>query len=484
MKNPIRNQIAKISPNELMLRKFVFYWIQSQQSFLLVVLLSVIVVLIFVPYTYSSFTSYTSYLSNFFNICIHSLGVWGVFITAKAVATVEVEKAIANEIREKGQEHIRLLRVGQISRIDLSKIEEYFLPDNKTKPALAMTRLFRHICKEAENLKFESSIEVIEPYRDESLESIFTISNIQKIALRFGILGTFIGLIQAINELTQLQTNDPVKVIQSLSSSLFISFSTSVAGLEVAIILAFLLMLLRKQQDVYFRDMESSVEVILSLARNANNDDQSRVLGELAQVSSLMEQVGKRIYEHTQEIQQSIGATHNRIKEQTNEIQQGIQQLKQAKSEFDIFIDDISKVQRKFIGEVKEIYENISLKEFKDGIRDSINLAGDNVSNRIRETEDAIQEQTVQIQSGINELIQTRRKFVEFLKQVDDSQARFIENVREAQDTVSMIEVSTELRKTIHRAMKQIEDVSIKIEEMNNSINTPLMEKIRRTLFF
>jgi NADH:ubiquinone oxidoreductase subunit K len=483
MKVPIRHQIALLSPNDLLLRKFISYWVWNQKYFILVILLSLIIVLIFAPYTYSPFTSYTSSLSNLFNICIHSLAVWGIIVAAKAVATVEIEKAIANEVKEKGEAYIRLLRIGQVPRIDLSKMEEYFLPNNKTKPALAMLRLFRHICIEAENLKFESSIDVIEPYRDESLESIFAITNIQKLALRFGILGTFIGLIQAINELTQLQINEPIKLIQSLSGSLFISFSTSVAGLEVAIILTFLLMLLRKQQDVYFRDMESSVEIILSLARNANNDDQSHVLGELAQVSSLIEQLGKRIYEYTQEIQQSIGTTQKRIQEQTNEIQQGIQQLKEAKSEFDIFIDDISQVQTKFIGEVKDIYENISLKEFKDGIKDSIIIAGKNVSNRIKETEDIIQEQTAQIQTGIEELIQTRRNFVEFLRQIDDSQAKFIDNVRDAQDIVSMVEVSKELRRTINRAVKEIEYVSSKIEEMNNSINRPLVEKIRRTFF-
>jgi gas vesicle protein/type III secretory pathway component EscS len=477
MKNVVKREIARTTPNKLL--KSLPYWIRDQRPFLVVLIVAVIVVFIFVPYTYSPFTSYTSYLSNLFNLCIHSLGIWGVIITAKAVATVEVERAIANEIKGQGEEYIRLLKSGQVGRMDLSKMEEYFLPGNKTEPALAMSRLFRHICKEAENLRFESSIDVVEPYRDESIESIFTINNIQKIALRAGILGTFIGLLEAITNLAKIQ-GEIVEVIGNLSRSLFISFSTSVAGLEVAILLGSLLMILRKQQDVYFRDMESSVEVILSLARNANNDDQSRVLGELAQVSSLIEQLGKRIYEHTQEIQHTIGMTHNRIKEQTDEIHQGIQQLKQAKLEFDSFIAEISKVQGSFISEVKDIYEKLSLKEFKDSLRDSIIFAGMSISNGVIKNEELIGEQTAQIKLGIDELIETHSKFMRFLKQIDDSQKRFIERVIEAQDNVPLLDVSTELRDTLNLAVKQVEKVSIAIEKTNDSLNRPLMERIRR----
>jgi biopolymer transport protein ExbB/TolQ len=481
MKNKV-NHIANKTPHNLV--RDITYWISFQKEFIFVLIVAIVIVLIFFPYTYSAPTSYTSYFSNLFNICIHSLGGWGVIVTAKAMATVEVEKAIANFIKKEGKDHLEKLRSGG-SRIDLSGMEEKFLPQphNQIKSALVMSRLFRHICKEAENLKFESSLDVIEPYRDESLESIFTISNIQKLALRFGILGTFIGLIQAISELTKIQTNEPVKLIQSLSGSLFISFSTSVAGLEVAIILSFLLMLLRKQQDVYFRDMESSVEIILTLARNANNDDQYHVLGELSQLNSLITKLGKTMYEHTKEVQHGIDATLNRINDQTNVIYQGIQQLKEAKSEFNIFLAEISQVQKQFIGEVMDIYQKLSLKEFQDGLKSSIIIAGNNVSNRVRQTEDLLQEHTAQIQVGIDELIDTRSQFLTFIQQIDDSQVRFIKNVREGQDTVSMLEANTELRQTINQTRKQIESVSRKIEELNNSINRPLVEKIRRTLF-
>lgn len=477
MDSKIRTKYAKLSPNQLLSGRFFSYWLQFQKPFIFVLIIAVIIVFLFARYTYNPFDSYASSLSNLFNLSIHAIGIFGVITTAKAIATVEIEKGIANKIRIEGEDYLRLLKSGQGSRLDLSKMEETFLGD-KIKPTLAMPRLFRHICKEAENLKFESSLDVIEPYRDESIESIFAITNIQKLALRAGILGTFIGLLEAISQLAKTQEN-PLEVISNLSASLFISFSTSVAGLEVAILLGVLIMLLRKQQDVYFRDMETSVEVILSSVRNANNDNQSFILGELAQLSGLIEQLGIKIYEHTKEVKLSINVAQTRMNEQTNVIEKGIQQLKQAKSEFDEFIGEVSQVQKNFIGEVTTVYHQLSLKEFQDGIQNSIISAGNNVSHSVRQTEDSLQEHTLQIQKGIDEIIQTRSRFVHFLEEIDSSQEKFIERVKSAQDTVSMVEVSTELRTTINRAVKELENASSTMSRINRSLNRPFLEKIR-----
>lgn len=482
MDSKIGDTFAKFSPKQLLSIRYFSYWAQFQKPFLFVLIIAVIIVFIFGRYTYNPLNSYASYLSNLFNLSIHLIGIFGVITTAKAIATVEIEKGIANRIIGKGEDYLRLLKSGQGSRLELSEMEERFLGD-QIKPTLAMPRLFRHICKEAENLKFESSLDVIEPYRDESIESIFAITNIQKLALRAGILGTFIGLLEAISQLAKTQEN-PLEVISDLSASLFISFSTSVAGLEVAILLGVLIMLLRKQQDEYFRDMEISVEVILSSVRNANNDNQSFILGELAQLSGLIEHLGKRMYEHTKEVKQSIDVAQDRMNEQTNVIEEGIKQLKQAKSEFDEFIDEVSQVQKNFISEVTTVYDQLSLKEFQDGIQESIISAGNNVSHSVRQTEHSLQEHTSQIQKGIDEIIQTRSRFVHFLGEIDSSQERFIERVKSAQDTVSMVEVSTELRTTINRAVNELENASRTMSRINRSLNRPFLEKIRNYFLY
>ena len=473
MKSISKRKISGSNPDKLFLTPD--FWIREQRDILFVLLISILILIGFWKYTYSDFSTYLRVLSNIFNLCIHSLGVWGVIVASKAVFTVEIEQAIANEIRLSGEQGLR-----ETKRIDLSRLEENYLPINKTEPALAMPRLFRHICKEATNLKFESSINVVEPYQDEALESLFTITNIQKIALRAGILGTFIGLLEAITMLAKTDSSQtPMAAINSLSDALLVSFSTSIAGLEVSILLGFLIMILRKRQGDYFRDMESSVEVILLLARNANND-QSRILGELAQVESSIEQLGKRLYENTNEIQRSVAAVLDRIREQTTEIQGGVQQLKQTKTEFDEFIGDISQVQSRFIREVSGVYDDLSLKGFKDDLKDGIIFAGQTVSNRVGETETSMQKQTAQINEGIKALLETRIQFTSFLQQIDSSQVKFIKNVKESQDTVAMVNASAELKATINQAVKRMDEMAITMREVNKSLSIPLMERIRK----
>ncbi|MCL2927066.1 MAG: MotA/TolQ/ExbB proton channel family protein [Trichodesmium sp. MAG_R01] len=464
-----RYKIASSSPQNL--TKNPLFWLNSQTDFIFVLLLAILILIAFFRYTYSQ----GSTISNIFNFLIHCLGIWGVVVTAIAIATVEINRAIANETKEQGEDGLRKKR-----KVDLSKLEENYLPTNRTEPALAMTRLFRHVCNEAKNLRFESSINIVEPYRDESLDSLFTITNIQKIALRAGIFGTFIGLLEAIIQLSQIGSEvTPIEAIQNLSGALFISFSTTIAGLEVAMLLGFLLMILRKRQEKYFRDMESSVEVILLLARNADNDDQSRILGELAKVESVVEQLGKRFYENTQEIQRSISAVLERIGEQTNEIQKGMEQIKQTKVDFDRFIDEISEVQNNFIEEVKEIYSELSLKSFRDDIKNGIVFAGQTISSKLDETETSIQEQTEHIDAGINTLSETNAKFADFLQQLDSSQVNFMRNIESSQYKFTMLEANARLQTTINKAIQRMEKIIYMMKTVNKSLNKPLLQRIK-----
>lgn len=71
-----------------------------------------------------------------------------------------------------------------------------------------MIRLFQRICKEAKDRNFESSIYLVQPYREEFMEKVHEITNLQRIALRLGIFGTFLGLILAISQLATFQQDN------------------------------------------------------------------------------------------------------------------------------------------------------------------------------------------------------------------------------------------------------------------------------------
>ena len=215
------------------------------------------------------------------------------------------------------------------------------------------------------------------------------------------------------------------------------------------------------------------------LKLRTDNDDQSRILGELAKVESVVEQLGKRFYENTQEIQRSINAVLERIGEQTNEIQKGMEQIKQTKVDFDRFINEISEVQNNFIEEVKEIYSELSLKSFRDDIKNGIVFAGQTISSKLDETENSIQQQTEHIDAGINTLSETNAKFADFLEQLDSSQVNFMRNIENSQYTFSMLEANAKLRTTINQAIQRMEEITYTMRTVNKSLNKPLLQRIK-----
>src|SRR5262249_38104955 len=157
-------------------------------------------------------------------------------ITARALASVEVESAILNEIETKGREYLSDLKAEQRSQLNLDELEERILPNNPSTPPPAMIRLFQHICKEAKDRKFDSSATVIQSYSEEALAPIFTLHTLQKIALWLGILGTFVGLLVALraSDFSRLTDGSSFELsVQKMFGGLFISFTASVAGLEV-----------------------------------------------------------------------------------------------------------------------------------------------------------------------------------------------------------------------------------------------------------
>jgi 5-enolpyruvylshikimate-3-phosphate synthase len=57
---------------------------------------------------------------------------------------------------------------------------------------------------------------------------------------------------------------------------------------------------------------------------------------------------------------------------------------------------------------------------------------------------------------------------------------KFIQNVKESQDTVAMVNASTDLKATINQAVKRMDEMAITMREVNKSLSIPLMERIRK----
>ena len=385
-----------------------------------------------------------------------------------------------------------------------------------------MIRLFQRICKEAKDRKFESSIYLVQPYREEFMERVHEITNLQRIALRLGIFGTFLGLILAISQLATFQ-QDHQSFEQSFSvlfGNLYTSFSASVAGLEVSIFLSFLLMTLQRKQKVYFQQMEDTTLTMLSVVGNCLN--KGDFLTECKQVYNLVNELDNKIYDHGKSISIAVKGVENKVQHQTERIQKGIDELVQSRdkltnflnqlnqtqdtflrknqAEYDQIFKQFSETQKALIDEAKKIHDLLSIKDIAIQLRGSLIDAGNYISESINNTEKTIDSQTTAIQKGMNRLAETQLQFEHFLGVINESQTQFINDIKninyKAEENIdqqlklntdkllnvvseqfrdSLINASDRISESINNTEKTINSQTIAIQQgMNNLAETKL----------
>lgn len=364
--------VATLSPSRLL--RMPIFWV-AQPYFLLAIGGAVAAFILLAPYTYAPADGW-----EWLVVLVQSIAVWGAVITARALAALQVEKAIVDAIESKGTVILRELQAGQLARIELDTLEQTVLPGNRTTPVPAMIRLFQHIIKEAHDRKFESSVSVMQPYREEPLEDIFRLQNLQKLALWLGILGTFIGLLLAMQsaDMTQLLSERKfIDLVEKMFAGMIVSFSASLAGLQVAVILGVFLLLLRNRQEPYFKAMEAAVVTMLSLARNSLNKD--AFIAELGQVTTTVTALTNRVQQQARELRK----TQQRIDEQTERIGTGMTSLAEASASFDGFLQRIADVQSQFIGDIRSVYDTISLNHLGETVRTSVGSAAAIMSDQL-----------------------------------------------------------------------------------------------------
>jgi biopolymer transport protein ExbB/TolQ len=225
-----RLKIATTSPKCLL--RAPDFWL-SDWGLLLRVFISLILVVVVFAATYPqsgrTLDKQVAWMSNLF----HVLTIWGAIAALKIMAKIKVEHAIADYVDDKASNELRKIKNGEKDRIILDRVESEIMPNNEDEE-LGMMRIFKQILKEAKDRKFDSSTNLMESYREECIGDIFKLQSVQKIALQLGILGTFTGLIMALDKISLASAG---QIIEQLSGALKISFGTSIAGLEVSIIL-------------------------------------------------------------------------------------------------------------------------------------------------------------------------------------------------------------------------------------------------------
>ncbi|MEL7146670.1 MAG: MotA/TolQ/ExbB proton channel family protein [Bacteroidota bacterium] len=318
--------------------------------------------------------SYMSSLSNLFTGLLYSiiflLALWGILLVILVMARYQVENAIAIKTARNCSEELASIRGSEKKRIALDEVH-HLIPENLDE-SLSMLRLTHAIIEEAKDRRFDSPATIMQPYKEEAFSDIFKVNMIQKAALQLGILGTFIGLIAAFASLNGFGL-DTESILSSIIPSLEYAFKTSIAGLLVAIVLSMLMIMVKRMQDRYFKNMEEATNVMLSLVRNAINKD--NFLSEFSQINHSVSQLGDRVYEQTQEV-------HS----QTETIRSGLSRLRAVNGEFNGFLAQLSEKEKQFLEEVSSFHQILSPTEMSKKLEESMTQSVHGIAHALKNT--------------------------------------------------------------------------------------------------
>ncbi|HKH43968.1 MAG TPA: MotA/TolQ/ExbB proton channel family protein [Thermoanaerobaculia bacterium] len=412
---------------------------------------------------------------------IQLLVFWGAAVGARALADIEVDDAIARLVDRRASTELGEIKGGHKDRVVLDRVESDFLPHNPSHDK-GVVRLFQHILHEARDRKFHATEVVVQPFQESALGDLLRIQTVQKIALQLGILGTFAGLIVAMQRLKDKHDLLAPDALKDLFGALHVSFSTSIAGLEVAIVLAVALLVVRRRQESFFQNMESASATLTSLARNSVIQDEFLV--ELEQTRTTLAQVGQRVREQTREVEV-----------QTGTIRGGLERLASLRSDFDSFLERIRQEQGIVLGEMKSVYEIIAPRQVAEEFRQSLLEAN-------RQLAESFQEDLRQSLAALHQ-VSTTLELVKDLgnqaKGVNESQMQSFEESRatferaasEIAGTMARLpaELVTKLNESAHQAApeaqfqgaaRNLERIARSFESLSRNIgrNNSLLEEI------
>ena len=426
------NKLATSNPKTLTWNPL--YWLQNELPFVGLLILSVLISGLLFPFIFHEqreLEVHEKWGLNAVSVAIYIFTIWGILIIAKSIVLICVEKSIASKVASNLGTELSKIRGKEKDKISLDRIVE-LLPNTSSKFSSDIIRLVNYIVFEAKDRKFYSSEVVTRTYKEETYKELFKVSSTQKIALRLGILGTFIGLIMAFIGLGNPE--DTSESFQSITSALEYSFGTSIAGLQGSIILALFMLLLHRKRESYFKEMEEAAQVTIALSRNSINKDE--FLASFDQMKVSLEEVRDSVYD--QKVETSL---------QTKAIKNGMSKLNRSKAEFDQFLTKIS-------SEMARVYEILSPEKIGIELKESMKTSIEGISKVLDENLSGQLEKYDSFVENMELLGEGLHKIEDQLKGQLELNERVLENPRrDAYEAVSS------LSKTQESYLSQISEI-------------------------
>ena len=331
-------------------------------------------------------------LGNLFLVLVGTLAGWAVVTATRALAETALDRSIAIVIESDADKKLKELQGRPGEGIDLGVLKQ-ILPTNYSKPEPGMIRLAQELVKEAHSLRLDARDSLSQRYRHDSISSVFRLERLQKYALRVGILGTFVGLILALNSFATLLVSPSDQAArdglflfnagsQSLVESLALAFGTSIAGLAASLFVGAQAEILRRRQMRCFRHMEDAALSLTTLATRALQRDD--LLSGLEHNTKGMKELQAQIYDQSLKIESALGSLDKRIVAQTSQIESGLARLSQAREGLDEFLGRIDESHRGFLRELASIYDRASLEQMIRRIEESVDHLGEEFAGELR----------------------------------------------------------------------------------------------------
>lgn len=380
----------------------------------------------------------------------------------------EVEKASASLMEHNAR--LKTLEY-QGREIHIGELEKLVSIVRNTYFNSSIFRLFSLIVDEARDKKFVSSTILMEPYRNESDHEFSKISVYQKIVLQLGILGTFIGLINAFSGLNLSDYNESLVII---SLSLKYAFSTSIAGLISSIVLGLLVGFVRRSQEAYFKDMEKATVTLTSLGRKSISE--GVLINSLNQATEALKQN-----------KDQLRKVEERITVQTDTLDNGIAKLKKTEHNFFESMDQLTESENAFVEKMGKIYETLSPNEMSQAFKQKLEEA---TTDYFKDTKKKYVELNRIVESttkNMNTLQQTMNKQNTHINHLNKNQEKFIATLTDKHITGqvtqamrdSSLAISKELSNKTEQMSKHIDSFGYQLSKFNTSTDIYLKRRHR-----
>jgi hypothetical protein len=259
------------------------------------------------------------------------------------------------------------------------------------EPQPAMLRLSQALCANAVDGRFDPTIALIPPYQRESAMGPAELESIQRLALRLGILGAFVGLLYAIGvipqtlgEMSRLVRDGSAaerKVAQSwelfqqlgqdVFGALSMKFGASVSGLYVAVAISLLGAIVRRRQMRYFQDMEDAAAALGSLCLRCEDKGEDRARLQNALERLIQQQQQERTAR--EELIRYVGL-------QTQAIEQGVLRLAHVRAEYDGLLQQVALQQASFLADMRALYDAALLRRQLEKVEGTVHAGAERVA--------------------------------------------------------------------------------------------------------